>query len=261
MISKSSLDEIVRKVDELRQLCYQNFAFRITEIEHYLSSLTERVQNGEVIVTGNFKIEKISPVNISLSELVQVYNDVPNVLFKNSVVVELTAKSYRQLKEDEASFLENDENGKYWVITTDKDEFWLVPSINIKLNIHKLKTVQKLFYFRGDFSSADSHFILINPARVSSSPSGKNWKLEEKGVLEFSDPFLQLPLELEATIEKLPDFQGDREDSELKIQKLSKQLDDLRFQLKQSQEEKIKLESQIDLIKVRLDSLEEWNIR
>ncbi|WP_041233259.1 hypothetical protein [Cylindrospermum stagnale] len=129
--------------------------------------------------------------------------------------------------------------------------------------------------YRGDSSSVDSHFILVNPARISSCPSGKEWKLEEKGILEFSDPFLQLPLKLEATLEELPDFEGDEEGYKLEVQKLSKQLDDLRFQLKQSQEEQEKLELQIrkipvlrdfvylqiDLIKVRLESLENRNIR
>lgn len=238
------IDELVHKFNELRQLCYQNFAVRITAIENYLSTLSDRVVDGSVIVNGAFGSEKISPVNISESELVQVYNDVPKVLFKNSMITELTSKSYRD--ENEPIFLENDESGKYWIITTDRDKFFLVPSINIKSNIYKLKTVEKLFDFCGDTPSAESHFILLKPAKVSSQSSGKQWKLEERGILEFNNPFLQLPLELEANILEFPDIQINTEDSNLEIKKMAKQLDDLMLEFKQSQQERNKLESQID---------------
>jgi len=250
-MSTQKIDELVHKFNELRQLCYQNFAVRITAIENYLSTLSDRVVDGSVIVNGAFESEKISPVNISESELVQVYNDVPKVLFKNSIITELTSKSYRD--ENEPIFLENDENGKYWIITTDRDKFFLVPSINIKSNIYKLKTVKKLFYFCGDTPSVESHFILVKPAKVSSQSSGKQWKLAERGILEFNNPFLQLPLELEANILEFPDIQINAEDSNLEIQKVAKQLDDLRLEFQQSQQERNKLELQIDDLRLEFN--------
>ncbi|MDZ7957863.1 MAG: hypothetical protein RMY34_08135 [Aulosira sp. DedQUE10] len=275
-MSTLSFDELVRKFNDLRQLCYQNLALRITKIEDYLSTLTERVIDGTVIVNGAFNSEKISPVNISETQLVQVYNDVPQILFKNSLIVELTAKSYyRDVQDNEPILLENDENGKYWMITTDIDKFFLVPSINIKLHIHKLTTVEKLFDFYGISPSVDSHFILVKPAKVSSQASGKTWKLEEKGILEFKNYLLQLPLELETNILEFPDLQLNVADSNLEIQKLARQLEDLKLQINQYQQERKELESQInkipvlrdfvylqiELLKVRLDSLEDRNNR
>jgi hypothetical protein len=82
----TNFDNLFRKVEELKQLCYQNIAPRITNIENYLSTLTERVQNGSVIVTGNLQTPQITPLNISESELVQVYNEFPKVLLKNSII-------------------------------------------------------------------------------------------------------------------------------------------------------------------------------
>ncbi|PPJ62904.1 hypothetical protein CUN59_12960 [Cuspidothrix issatschenkoi CHARLIE-1] len=237
-ILMTNFDNLFRKVEELKQLCYQHFAPRITNIETYLSTLTERVQNGSVIVTGNLQTEQITPLNISESELVQVYNDVPKVLLKNSIIAELTAKSYREDRNNEPIFLENDKNGKYWIIVSNQNNIFLIPSIIIKLHIHKLKTVAKLFDFHGETASLDTHFMLTKPAKLSSLPNGKEWKLEEKGILEFSDHFSQFKFEV-------PDFQESKEDHPVEIQKIYQKLDDLTSQLEQFQQERINLASQI----------------
>lgn len=268
-----AFDELVRKFNDLRQLCYQNLAPRITKLEEYLSTLTERVIEGKVIVDSAFSPEKISPIKISEAQLIQIYNDVPQILLKNSLIVELTANSYRDVKGNDPILLENDANGKYWIITTDIDKFFLIPSINIKLKIHKITTVRKLFDFHGDISSVDNHFILVKPAKISSQASGKTWKLEEKGILEFNSYLVQVPLELDTNILEFPDLQLNVADSNLAIQKITKQLEDLALQFNQYQQEKNNLESQIskipvlrdfvylqiELLKVRLETLEERN--
>jgi ABC-type phosphate transport system auxiliary subunit len=251
MNSKLNLDDILRKLDNLFrkvETFYKQFIFlvdRVAKIENYLSTLTERVQDGSVIVNGNLRTEQITPLNISESELVQVYNDVPKVLLKNSIVAELTAKSYREDRQNEPIFLQNDENGKYWIIVSDKNNIFLVPSINIKLHIHKLKTVEKLFDFRGDTSSVDTHFILTKPAKVSGLPNGKEWKIEEKGILEFS----------EQVKPELPDFQEPKEHSHVQIQEINQQLDALRLEVNRSHELRKSLESYIVEISKELDDL------
>ena len=251
-MSTLKIDEIVHNLDKLRKLCYHNLAVRITNIEDYLSTLTERVNQGSVIVTGAFNQEKISPLNISESELVQVYNDVPRVLFKNALVVELSAKSYRNPQDGEPILLENDINGKYWMIITGIDQFFLVPSINIKLNIHKLKTVRLLFNFRGDTPSADSHFMLVKPATVSSQASGKLWQVQQRGILEFINPSSPVPreperkiLELEQKFLEISDAHAKAETLDLEIKNMAKELEYLKLELHDSQQERQKLESQI----------------
>ncbi|MTJ52372.1 hypothetical protein FJR38_06660 [Anabaena sp. UHCC 0253] len=253
----TNFDNLFRKVEELKQLCYQHFAPRITNIENYLSTLTDRIQDGSVIVTGNLQTEQITSLNISESELVQVYNDVPKVLLRNSIIAELTTKSYRENKPTEPVFLENDDNGKYWIIVCNQDNIWLVPSINIKLHIHKIRTIEKLFDFHGDTSLLDTHFILTKPARVSSLPNGKEWKLEEKGSLEFSDPFSQIKFEL-------PDFQEPKEDTHVEIQNIYQQLDDLRLELNRSHELRknsefyiVEMSKELDDLKLQLSYAEE----
>jgi hypothetical protein len=244
----TNFDNLVRRVTALWQLCYHNLTPRVTEIEVYLSTLSERIQDGSVIVTDNLQTEQITPLNISEAELVQVYNDVPKVLFKNSIIAELTTKSYRENNKNEPIFLENDENGKYWIIVGNQDHIWLVPSMKVKLHIHKLKTVKKLFDFYGDHLLVDTNFILTKPAKVSILPNGKEWKLEEKGMLEFGESFPNSKFEI-------PDFQGSKEDNHGEIKEIYRQLDDLRSELIQSHELRKNLESDIVAMSQELDNL------
>lgn len=240
-----TFDELVNKFQELRKLCYQNFALRITNIENYLSTLTEKVQNGKMIVTGNLEVAQITPLNISEAELLEVYNNVPKVLFKNSIAAELAAKSFWEESQNQPIFLEKDDNGKYWVIVSNQTNIWLVPNINIKLHIHKLKTVEKLFRFTGNTPTPDSNFILLKPAILSSLPNGKEWRLEEQGLLEFSnggyDP-------------QLTNVQNNT-NSDLELQKISQQVEDLTLQLQQSNYLRQKLELQMVEMATQLKSL------
>ncbi|MFM2060809.1 MAG: hypothetical protein RLZZ507_479 [Cyanobacteriota bacterium] len=247
-----TFDEIVKKFEELRQLCYQHFAPRITNIENYLSTLTERVQNGSVIVTGAFTTEQITPLNISESELIEVYNNVPKVLLKNSIISELTAKSYREDNQNQPVFLEKDENGKYWIIVSNPNNIFLLPSINIKLHIHKLKTVEKSFDFRGITPSLDTHFLLIKPARVSSLPNGKEWKLLEKGILEFTNHVSGVSFRSHLdTDEQENQVKENLEKNNLEIENINNQLNNLKLQLGQLQEENTNLKSQINISEIK----------
>ena len=93
-----------------------------------------------------------------------------------------------------------------------------------------------MFCFHGFCSIFQRHKKFFH-AKVSSLPNGKEWKLEEKGILEFSDPVSQIKFEL-------PDFPELKEDPSLEIQKINQTLDNLKLQFEQSQQEHIHLEYQ-----------------
>ncbi|MEB3148046.1 MAG: hypothetical protein VKL60_03380, partial [Sphaerospermopsis sp.] len=225
---------------------------RITNIENYLSTLTEKVQNGSVIVTSAFTTEKITPLNISELELIEVYNNVPKVLLKNSIIAELTAKSYREDNQNQPVLLEKDENGKYWIIVSNQNNIFLLPSMNIKLHIHKLKTVEKLFDFRGITPTVDTHFLLIKPARVSSLPSGKEWKLLEKGILEFTNHVSGVSFRSHLdTDEQENKVKKNLEKNNLEIDKMNNQLNDVKLQLETLQQENLTLKSQLNLSEIK----------
>lgn len=239
-------EDLIRRIKQLQQIIQQNLAPRITSIENYLSTLTEKVQNGSVIVTGAFTAEKITPLNISESELIEVYNNVPKVLLKNSIIAELTAKSYREDNPNQLVLLEKDENGKYWIIVSNQNNIFLLPSINIKLHIHKLKTVAKLFDFRGITPTVDTHFLLIKPARVSSLPNGKEWKLLEKGILEFTNHVSGVSFR-----SHLDDVQEKQVNYNLEIEKINNQLNHVKLHLENLQQENLALKSQLNLSEIK----------
>jgi hypothetical protein len=245
-------EDLIRRIKQLQQIIQQNLAPRITSIENYLSTLTEKVQNGSVIVTGAFTAEKITPLNISESELIEVYNNVPKVLLKNSIIAELTAKSYREDNPNQLVLLEKDENGKYWIIVSNQNNIFLLPSINIKLHIHKLKTVAKLFDFRGITPTVDTHFLLIKPARVSSLPNGKEWKLLEKGILEFTNHVSGVSFRSHLdTDEQENQVKKNLQKNNLEIEKINNQLHDVKLHLENLQQENLALKSQLNLSEIK----------
>lgn len=245
-------DDLIRRIKQLEQIIEQNLTPRITNIENYLSTLTEKVQTGSVIVTSAFTTEKITPLNISELELIEVYNNVPKVLLKNSIIAELTAKSYREDNQNQPVLLEKDENGKYWIIVSNQNNIFLLPSMNIKLHIHKLKTVEKLFDFRGITPTVDTHFLLIKPARVSSLPSGKEWKLLEKGILEFTNHVSGVSFRSHLdTDEQENKVKKNLEKNNLEIDKMNNQLNDVKLQLETLQQENLTLKSQLNLSEIK----------
>ena len=238
---------------------------RIEEIENHLLMLADRVQNDSVMVTGAWKVPKIIPTNISELEIIKVYNDVPKVLFKNSIVTELTEESYREDNRDQSIILEFDQYGKYWLIVSDENNVFVLPAMDIKLHIYKLKSIAKVFDFQGT-PSMENHCLLIKPAKVQSLPSGREWKLEQKGILEFTSNVHQDSLR--NFFYTLQDSQANTDleilkinkqlnQIELQLQEFSQRFQDLQYKLtKMSVDIKDYFDLQVDLLKVRLESLE-----
>ena len=201
---------------------------RIEKIESYLSAADAR-NNGPVMVTGAFNTEKIIPVNISEEEIIEVYNEVPSVLLRNSIVTGLTEVSYREYSGDQPIILQPDDYGKYWLIVSDEDNIFVIPSIEVKSYIYRLKSMAKVFDFQGDSPSTDNYYLLIKPARFQVLPSGREWKLEEKGVLEFTNRAGKgsLAKSLHKSI------QNNQTNTNLEISKIHQELNEIKSQLKQ----------------------------
>ncbi|WP_180981245.1 hypothetical protein [Cylindrospermopsis raciborskii] len=199
---------------------------RIEKIESYLSTADAR-NNGPVMVTGACNMEKIIPINISEEEIIEVYNEVPRVLLRNSIVTQLTDASYRG--GDQPIILQPDDYGKYWLIVSDEDNIFVIPSIEVKSYIYRLKSMAKVFDFQGGSPSTDNHYLLIKPARFQTLPSGREWKLEEKGILEFTNRVGKdsLAKSLHKSI------QNNQTNTNLEISKIHQELNEIKSQLQQ----------------------------
>ncbi|WP_180982339.1 hypothetical protein [Cylindrospermopsis raciborskii] len=200
---------------------------RIEKIESYLSAADAR-NNGPVMVTGAFNTEKIIPVNISEEEIIEVYNEVPRVLLRNSIVTQLTDEGYRD--GDQPIILQPDDYGNYWLIVSNADNIFVIPSIEVKSKIYRLRKIMaKVFDFQGDSLSTDNYYLLIKPARFQSLPSGREWKLEEKGILEFTNRVGKdsLAKSLHKSI------QNNQTNTNLEISKIHQELNEIKSQLQQ----------------------------
>jgi WD40 repeat protein len=170
----------------------------LTEILKEFNSLQERVSklenNGNneiqssnsIKINDNLELSKIPRIDLSELKLVELYNDCPQILEINAIAVNLTPDSYRQKNSSEVC-LEKVANGNYWIIAGQNDEYWLFPHIKLSLNIHKIKTLQRLFNFSG---TEQKNFAVTQAAKVNLMPDGEIWKLENKGNLEFTDSSL-----------------------------------------------------------------------
>jgi len=87
----------------------------------------------------------------------------------------------------------------------------------------------KVFDFQGGSPSTDNHYLLIKPARFQSLPSGREWKLEEKGILEFTNRVGKdsLAKSLHKSI------QNNQTNTNLEISKIHQELNDIKSQLPQ----------------------------
>ena len=127
----------------------------------------------------------ISQVKLSEFELVEIYNHVPKVLSRIAQKAVVTAAESLSTKEQ--IFLENANNGRYWIIRTESEINWLVPKSNSRINTHEYEVVKYLFECQGYQPGYGGKFILKKLAIVSLISHKQQWKLEERGILEFGN--------------------------------------------------------------------------
>ncbi|WP_013325749.1 WD40 repeat domain-containing protein [Gloeothece verrucosa] len=172
----------------------QELIKRLIELEKKFQALEKALEEGShpwgmlkaSRVVGGVIGEKLSMLNITSEQLVDLYQDCPQVLAAVAIKVSLMSQSYENPLAGEIC-LEKTGNGNYWVIGTEAENFWLVPKDTIKINAQMMKTVESLFKCEGYQASQTKEFTLIQAAQVSRSPDGEQWVLEELGILDFRD--------------------------------------------------------------------------
>jgi hypothetical protein len=212
------------KVDYLMKVVY----FLETKLGSLELSLLE-LQNisppplplqGAVQVNGFFAQSHQPKVNLSEEELIELYNNIPQVLNAYAVSVSLTAESYREETSGKI-FFEINASGSYWLLSCESDNCWLVPSVNLKPNIYRVRTLERIFITLGGISADSRDFILEKPARVSRQQNNKLWQLENLGKLEFGELGSQkqpLKFKLEELNQANRDLQSKLEEVTLRLQ-------------------------------------------
>jgi WD40 repeat protein len=172
----------------------ENIVERFNQLETQFNSLVKSLEQGShpwgmikaSRVTGAMELPKISRIQVSETELIDIYHNSPQILSCLALTVALTPESY-QKQTNQIIYLEQVSNGNYWIIVTEKNDYWLIPKDNIRINANSIKTVQSLFNCQGYEEIGMRKFSLIKPAKLSLIANGKQWKLEELGILDFSN--------------------------------------------------------------------------
>ena len=166
--------------------------------DNYSSELTNSVR-----VTKTLETLPRGWISLSEDELIEAYNYAPRVLLRKAIKVsKIDFKGRRS--SNSGVLLGEERNGNYWVMVTEKGDYWLLPKVNFRINSFNKDTVKSLFKFNGSLSEDAREFILVELAKVSLTPGGDQWQLEERGVLDFggNSQLSQLQSELEGVKEE-----------------------------------------------------------
>ncbi|MEG4505661.1 hypothetical protein QUA81_20070 [Microcoleus sp. F6_B4] len=154
-------------------------------------------QSSRVEITLN-----IGQLSLSQSELCEIYHQVPQVLLKNAIKVTITENKPMQYPGAYEVFIADERNGNYWVIAAEDRTQWLFPKVNFKINTYNLDRVKSLFQCHGNKPENTREFSVKKPARLSIIASGSQWKLEDRGILEFGNNSILSKLKSELEQEK-----------------------------------------------------------
>ncbi|ABG50541.1 hypothetical protein Tery_1183 [Trichodesmium erythraeum IMS101] len=166
--------------------------------DNYSSELTNSVR-----VTKTLETLPRGWISLSEDELIEAYNYAPRVLSRKAIKVsKIDFRGWRYSNSE--VLLGEERNGNYWVMVTEKGCYWLLPKANFRINSFNKDTVKSLFKFNGSLSEDAREFILVKLAKVSLTPGGDQWRLEERGVLDFggNSQLSRLQSELEGVKEE-----------------------------------------------------------
>jgi len=172
-------EKIIFLIETVRQL-----ERRVTSLEKLIKDVNVTSDDESVIVTGALNIPDIPKVTLSEEEILEVYNNNPDVLFNSAVKVSVTQES---LLNKDAILLEKTKSkiASYWVVATEDNNYWLLPKGNLKINSYNYETVKRLFECDRYQADIDSEFLLIQMAKVSLNQNRIQWQLLEPGRLKF----------------------------------------------------------------------------
>ncbi|GGA57888.1 hypothetical protein [Okeania sp. KiyG1] len=151
------------------------------EPNNYSFKSTDSVQ-----MTGALETPQRGWISLSEDELIETYNYAPKVLSRKAIKVSIVEDGGGRYS-NSGVLLGEERNGNYWVMVTEKGGYWLLPKANFRINSFNKNTVKSLFEFNGSPSEDGREFMLVKLAKVSLTPGGDQWRLEERGVLHFGD--------------------------------------------------------------------------
>ena len=202
---------------------------QVQEQPNYQSQQRDRNQSQSRARSENTSKSLSQSLSCSILRLVQTYNRNPLSIWRNALEVAETQTSFynRQSGKNLTMTLANKNRGIYAVLE-EKDNYFLFPSQNFRITDHNYKIIQAVFECHEYQKDYAERFYLVEPAKVSLMPDGKEWKLDEKGVLNFNPdyPVIELRKQLEQANKEKEQFQS-------KLEEIENERQQLKFQVKE----------------------------
>jgi hypothetical protein len=129
-------------------------------------------------------------IHLTVGQLVDLYNNVPQILAPIALPIHLTDQTYRNPQD--GVWLEEHPKGKYWIIFTTTEQGthrdYFVPNGSIALKIQGLRNRSILFEFPPSaLECEDPNLFLKEPGILQIHPDGKSWKLKKPAILDLQD--------------------------------------------------------------------------
>ncbi|WP_373528727.1 hypothetical protein [Nostoc sp.] len=216
--SENYFEEIVQKMNYIIDKVCQ-LDRRLVAVEKSL----EQIHNFNYIDSGRkiteaMETPTITKVDLSESELIEVYNHDFQELASNAIKVSVTLDSLLTGNND-VVLLEKTKNASYWILVAQDDTHWLLPKGNLRINTYNYKTVESLFKCNAYQAYASSKFTLNQLAKVELTPNGQQWILVERGVLQFITTDFEEPEEVE--VKNFDEITFDDSDSDITLEELN----------------------------------------
>lgn len=169
------IDYLVSKVNSIER--------RLVLVENLLDINNPSQNEGEE-VAGAAEVPSFPKWSLFADEIVDKYHN--NIQWLESKVIKVSLLSESLIQKANDSFIFNlDKKGNFWIIATTDDNYYLLPKDNFRINAFNYDTLKKIFRCDGYSADSNNQFTLIEPAKVSLAPSGKQWLFTQQGILSF----------------------------------------------------------------------------
>ncbi|MDJ0581742.1 hypothetical protein [Crocosphaera sp.] len=236
---QEQLNEKIKKIDETVISTEQTLVNLIETLETKIAKpgnnqtkqIHEPIGVSVTQKTPSYQTSKSSNINTSnytLFEIIEIYNNIPRILSNKVTKVNLESSDGSS---KEKLFIEvTNGNSSYWIIKTEDGKEWLLPSNKLKVNQHNEKSIQSFFEFQSYENSENKNFILVQPAAVSllANSSRKEWKLETLGVLNFDSSYSTNEMR-----SQLKETQNERDQYQSELEKIKQEKEKLTTKLAQ----------------------------
>lgn len=180
---EANFEEINKKIDYLVSKV-NVIERRLFLVEKLLDINNSGFQQEGEQVAGAVENQSFIRCDLLVNQIVDKYQNNSQWLASKAIRVSLLSESLLQ-KNNESFFFNFDKKGNYWIIATTDDNYYLLPKGNFRVNAFNYDTLKKIFQCDGYEAESNNQFALIQPAKVSLTPSGKQWIFTQPGLLSF----------------------------------------------------------------------------